>query len=401
MTTELARRIAITIGALLVYRVGTQIPISGVTVDSGFATSRIAQLSIFSLSLIPYLTAAIFVQLTAVVWRRLRAIERSGEVGRRKLARITLILALLLAAFQAFGIGYAMQQMPGLVADPGDWFVPTTIASLVGGVFVLIWLSEQITRYGIGNGLALILSVNIVASLPSEVATILAQLRRGAISGNLVLGNAIIVVVVVVLIVFIERARRNVAVQFAARRIGERTLPPRSAVLPIKINSAGYLLPVTVAPWMISLPLAFAGFIFGAHDGSWVEAISAHPQFGEKAHIVLGSIAVFALAFVYTAFVIDPDHTAESLARLGGVIPGVVSGEATAEYIDRVVSSTTLLGATYLTVISLIPEVSLAYGNTLGYKMGGGAALIVVCTILDIQTQVRELSLTNPGGVRQ
>ncbi len=401
MTTELARRIAITIGALLVYRLGTQIPIPGVTVDSGFATSRIAQLSIFSLSLIPYLTAAIFVQLTAVVWRRPRALERSGEVGRRKLARITLILALLLAAFQAFGIGYAMKQMPGLVADPGDWFVPTAIASLVGGAFVLIWLSEQITRYGIGNGLALILSVNIIASLPSEVATFLAQLRRGAISGNLALGNAIFVVVVVALIVFIERARRNVPVQFAARRIGERTLPSRPAVLPIKINNAGYLLPATVAPWMISLPLALAGFIFGAHDGSWVEAISAHLQFGEKAHIVLGSIAVFALAFVYTAFVIDPDHAAESLARQGGVIPGVESGEATAEYLDRIVSSTTLLGAAYLTVISLIPEVSLAYGNTLGYKMGGGAALIVVCTILDIQTQVRELSLTNPGGVRQ
>lgn len=223
-----------------------------------------------------------------------------------------------------------MQQMPGLVVDPGDWFVLSATASLVGGVFVLIWLSEQITRHGIGNGLALILSVSIVASLPSEVATFLTQLRRGAISGNLVLGNAIFLVVVVALIVCIERARRNVPVQFAARHIGERSLPSRSAVLPIKINSAGYLLPVTVAPWMISLPLALAGFIFGADDGSWVEAINAQRQFGEKAHIVLGSIAVFALAFVYTAFVIDPDHAAESLARQGGVIPGVMPGEATA-----------------------------------------------------------------------
>lgn len=240
-----------------------------------------------------------------------------------------------------------------------------------------------------------------MAPLPSEVATFFTRLRRGAIPGDLVLGNVIFLVVVVALIVFIERARRNVPVLFAAHHFGNRSLPSRSAVLPIKINSAGYLLPVTLAPWIISLPLAFAGFIFGADDGSWVEAINAHLQFGEKAHIVLGSIAVFALAFIYTAFVIDPDHAAESLARQGGVIPGVTPGEATASHLDRVVSLTTVIGASYLTALSLIPEVFLAYGNALAYKMGGGAALIVVCTILDLQTQVREVSLTNPGGVRR
>lgn len=401
MTTEFARRIAITIGALLVYRLGCQIPVAGVATHSGLATDRIALLSIFSLSLVPYLSAAIIVQLVVVVWRRLRALERSGEIGRRKYARITLALTLLLAAFQAFGIAFAMQHMPGLVVvDPGDWFVLTATASLVGGVFFLVWLSEQITRHGIGTGLALILSVGILASLPSEAATLLSQLRRGAISGNLLLGSTIFLVVLVALIVFIECARRNVPVQFVARRIGERTLPSSSAVLPIKINSAGYLLPVTVAPWMISLPLAFAGFIFGA-DAPWLETIEAHLQFGEQAHIVLGSIAVFALAFVYTAFVVDPDHAAESLVRFGGVIPGVMPGEATAIYLDRVASSITVVGAAYLTAISLIPEVFLAYGNGLHYKMGGGAALIVICTILDLQTRVRDVSLTIPGGVRR
>jgi preprotein translocase subunit SecY len=401
MSRELARRIAFTIGALLLFRLGAQIPVAGVAVDAAFAADRIAPLSIFSLSLIPYLTAAILVQLVAMVWRKVRAIERSGEAGRRKLARITLILALLLAALQAFGIASAMRELSGLVVNPGDWFVLSATVSLVGGVLVLIWLSEQITRRGIGNGLALILSVNILASLPSEVESVLTQLRRGAISGNALLGNAIFLIAIVALIVFVELARRNVPVQFAARFVGERSLLSRPTVLPIKMNSAGYLLPVTVAPWAISLPVALAGFIFGADDGSWVEAISAHLQFGEKAHIVLGAIAVFALAFVYTAFVIDPDHAAESLARQGGVIPGVTPGEATASYLDRVVSLTTVIGASYLTVLSLIPEVFLAYGNALVYKMGGGAALIVVCTILDLQTQVREVSLTNPGGVRR
>lgn len=211
MTTELARRIAITIGALLVYRLGCQTPVAGVATHSALVAGRIGPLSIFSLSLIPYLTAAIIVQLVATVWRRLRTLERSGEIGRRKIARITLALTLLLAAFQTFGIAFAMQRMPGLVvADPGDWFVLTATASLVGGVFFLIWLSEQITRRGIGNGLGLILSVGILASISSEAATLLSQLWRGAVSGNLLLGNTIFLVVLVALIVFIECARRNV-----------------------------------------------------------------------------------------------------------------------------------------------------------------------------------------------
>jgi preprotein translocase subunit SecY len=204
----------------------------------------------------------------------------------------------------------------------------------------------------------------------------------------------------VVLIVVVESARRNVPVQFAERRIGERVLPPCAAVVPIKLNSAGYLVPITVGPWLIYLPLTFAGLIFDA-DTPWLNAAYLHLHYGRPAHLIVGSLAVFVLAIVYTAFVIDPDHTAESLARQRGVIPGIAPGEATAEYLDRTVSSTTLLGAAYLTVISMIPEAFLAYGNTLGYKMGGGAALIVVCTILDIQTQVRGLSLTNPGGVRR
>jgi preprotein translocase subunit SecY len=401
MTTELARRIAITIGALLVYRLGTHIPVTGVWTSLGaLPPGAFTRLSIFSLGLIPYLSAAIFIRLVSLVWKRLSAIERSGERGRTRIARYTLCLTLLLTAFQAWGIASAIERIPEIAPDSGSWFVLSTAVSMTGGVFFLIWLSEQITRHGIGNGLALILSAAIIPGLPGELAAILDMVRRGAVSSNLILGHAALWIAMVVLIVVVESARRNVPVQFVERRLGDRVLPSRAAILPIKINSAGYLVPSTVGPWLIYLPLAFAGWIFSA-DTPWLDAVYLHLHFGRSAHLIVGSLTVFVLAIVYTSYVVDPDHAADSLVQQGGVIPGVMPGEATAEYLDRVVSSTMLLGAAYLTVISLIPEVFLAYGNALGYKMGGGAALIVVCTILDIQTQVRELSLTNPGGVRQ
>jgi len=400
MTTELARRIGITIGALLGFLAGRRIPVTGIWTSNGsLPPDAVIRLSVFSLGLIPYLSAAIFIRLLSLVWRRLSAIERSGERGRTRIARYTLLLTLLFTAFQAYGIATAIQRIPEIAADSGGWFVLSTAVSMTGGVFVLIWLSEQITRHGIGNGLALILSLAVIPDLPGELAAILDLVRRGAVSSNLVLGHAALWTAMVVLIVVVESARRNVPIQFAERRLGERVLPSRAAALPIKINSAGYLVPITVGPWLIYLPLALAGWIFSA-DTPWLNAAYLHLHYGRPAHLVVGSIAVFVLAIVYTAFVVDPDYAADSLARQGGVIPGVASGEATAAYLDRVVSSTTLLGAAYLTAISLIPEVFLAYGNGLDYKMGGGAALIVVCTILDIQTQVRDLSLTNPGGVR-
>lgn len=401
MTTEFARRIAITIGALLVYRLGTHIPVTGIWTSNGaLPPGAVARLSIFSLGLIPYLSAAIIIRLLSLVWKRLGSIERSGERGRSRIARYTLLLTLLFTAFQAYGIATAIQRIPEIAADSGGWFVVPAAASMVGGVFFLISLSEQITRHGIGNGLAVILSVAVLADLAREMAAVPELVRRGAVSSDLVLVHAVFWAALVVLIVVVESARRNVPVQFVDRRVGERVLPSRPAVVPIKINSAGYLVPVTVGPWLIYLPLACAGLIFGA-DTPWLEAAYVHLQYGRPAHLVVGSIAVFLLAILYTAFVVDPDHAADSLVRHGGVIPGVLPGETTAAHLDRVVSSTTFLGALYLTAISLIPEVFLAYGNALHYKMGGGAALIVVCTILDLQTQVRDESLTNPGGVRR
>src|SRR6185312_5052660 len=338
MTSELARRIAITIGALLIFRLGSQIPLAGISVQGGLLSSgSVVRVSIFSLNLVPYVSAAILVQLLSVVWGRLAALERAGEAGRRRIARYTLILTLVLAAFQAFAIASALQNISGLVAEPGDWFLLSATASMVGGVFFMVWLSEQITRHGIGNGIALVLSVNILLSLPAEVATAIELLRQGRVSGNLVLFNAALWVVLVVVMVLIEGARRNVQVQYAARQVGKRLFAPRDSVLPIKLNSAGFLIPATLTPWIFYVPLALATYLFGRTP--WLAGAYEHMQFGRPAHVVLG--AVFVLAFIYTAKVLDPELTAETLQKQGGTIPGVEPGEATADHLDRVVSLTT------------------------------------------------------------
>ncbi|MCP3372230.1 preprotein translocase subunit SecY [Bradyrhizobium cajani] len=403
MSRELARRIAFTIGALLLFRLGTQIPFAGMRVPSeSYSAEYAVRLSIFALGILPYLTAAVVVRLASLVWQRLSSLERSGERGRRRISRYTLILTLLFATFQAYGYASAIQTFPALVPDPEEWSVLAATASIVGGVFVLIWLSEQITRHGIGNGLALLLSANILAAIPRDIAGIAYLLEGEQISGSLVLGHAVFWIVLVAVIVFVEGARRHVRVEFAERKVGDRLLPARSATLPIKINSAGFLVPATVAPWILFLPLAGLTYIFGA-DTPWVAAASQQLQLGTLTHVILGAVAVFVLAFIYTAYVVDPEHTAKSLAQRDGTIAGVAPGEATADYLDRVVSLTTVVGAVYLTALQLIPEVFELYGIGLPYSMvvNGGAALVVVCTALDIKAQVRDVSLTNPGGVRR
>jgi preprotein translocase subunit SecY len=398
---ELARRIAFTIGALLIYRFGSHIPVVSLWTPTGpLPEGAILRVSIFSLGIVPYLTAAVIIRLLSMVWGRLNALERSGQAGRSFIARGTLILTLFLAAFQGYGIASALRGTPGLV-DPSDgWFPLAATASMVGGVFLVIWLCEQITRHGIGNGLALVLSINILASLPESIATEITALRQGIVSSDLVLLHVLSWVIAVASMVAVEGARRNVRVEFAERKVGSRLLPPRSSVLPIKLNSAGLLIPVTVAPWFWSLPLAFAVLFFGARE-PWLVAAQRHIAFGEPAHLIIGSLLIFVLVFVYTSYVVDPDHAADRLAKHGGTIPGVAPGEPTADYLDRLVSLTTVVGAIYLTAVSLFPELLVARGAALPYEISGGSALIVVCTILDIRKQVRDLLRINARGGRQ
>jgi preprotein translocase subunit SecY len=397
MNSELARRIVFTLGALLVYRFGTYIPLPGVQVYSQLlGTGRTVPVSIFSLWILPYLTAAILIQLVSMVSSKLGALPRSGEAGRRKIRRYTIGLAVLLTVFQAYGVASGLQSsVPNLINDPDGLFVLSATVTLTGGTVFLVWLSEQITAYGIGNGLAVLLFAGIAVKMPGEIATMLELTRQGAVSGGLALLLAILWTGLVAVIVFVELARRRVPVEFAARKLGDRLIPAQSSHLSFKLNSAG-IIPAFVGPWLYLLPLSVAGVMF-EQNSPWWAAASQWLSLTHPGHMILGSIAIVLVALVYTAFLVDPDHAADSLLKRGGVLPGVMPGGATAEHIDGIVSRTAWAGAVYLAAIFLIPEALLRYFNTPFY-LDGSSALIMVCTVLDLTTQVRGLTLTRPGG---
>jgi preprotein translocase subunit SecY len=398
MKSELARRIVFTLGALLVYRLGTYIPLPGVSRSVGQVVhlSTGTQFSIFSLWILPYLSAAILIQLVSMVSSRLGALPGGGEAGRRKIARYTIGLAVLLTVFQAYGVASSLQGVPNFVSEPGELFLLSTTVTLTGGTVFLIWLSEQITARGIGNGLALILFAGVVAEMPHAVASMVELTRQGALSVERVSLLAILWVALVGVVVFVERARRRVPVEFAARNLGDRLLPAQSAHLSLKLNGAG-LMPTVVAPWLYLLPLTVVGLVLD-RNSPWLTALYGLIPETHMARAILSSVAIILLAFVYTSFVVDPEHAADSLKKQGAAIPGIEPGEPTAEHLDRVVSYATCIGAVYLAAVFLVPELLLSYGQAPFY-LGGASVLVVVCTVLDIETQVRGLTLTGPGGV--
>jgi preprotein translocase subunit SecY len=406
MSPELPRRIAFTLGALLVYRLGTYIPLPGLARASdiftgagrslpGIVISSSNYYSIFALSILPYLSAAILIQLVSMVSSRLGALPRSGEAGRRKISRYTIRLAVFLAAFQAFGVASGLQDIPNFVDEPGGLFVISTTVTLTGGTVFLIWLSEQITVRGIGNGLALILFASVAAEMPHAVASMLEFTRRGSISPGRVTLLAILWVALVGLVVFVELSRRRVPLEFAARKLGDRLLPARPTYLSLKLNSAG-LMPTVVAPWLYLLPLAIVSLVLN-QNSPWLAAIYGLVPQTHMARVIVSAVAIIIFVFIYTSFVVDPEHAADALRKHGAVIPGIEPGEPTAEHLDRIVSLMTCIGALYLGALFLMPELLLAYFQAPFY-LGGTTVLIVVCTVLDIETQVRGQSLTESGG---
>jgi preprotein translocase subunit SecY len=414
MKSELPRRIVFTLGALLIFRLGSYIPLPGVAPNTWeqmfrseaggilgplnmLAGGGIHRVGIFGLGILPYLSAAILIQLVSMVSSKLSGLSRDGEAGRRKIARYTVGLTIFLVGFQAFGIASSLQGIPNLVSAPGGLFVISTTATLTGGTIFLIWLSELITVHGIGNGLAWLVFAGLAARMPRDIATVIELTRREALTVERAWLLAILWVALIGLVVFVELARRRVPLEFAGRKLGDRFVLAQPAHLSLKINNAG-LVPNFVNSWLLFLPLTLAGLVFG-WTSPWMAAAYAQMAPGHLGHAILSSVAIVILAFIYTAFVVDPEHAAASLKKHGGVIPGVEPGEPTAEHLDHVVSYTTCIGAVYLAAVSLIPGLLLVYGEAPFY-LDGTSVLVVVCTVLDIETQVRGQSLTEPGGVR-
>lgn len=402
--SELARRVAFTLGALLLYRLGSTIPLPGIDAEvwgqllrgeSGGGLRLLLQftggthrLAIFALNLTPYISAAVVLQLATIVCRPLRALNRQGGRGRELLRRITLSLTALLAALQAYGIAAGIEGPHGssIVAMPKSMFLLSTVATLTGGALLLAWLSEQITLRGIGNGIALILLAGATTALPEAILAIRELAIRSYVSSNLILTLLVMVVVVTGLVVVMERARRHFQIQYAERQIGDRTLGGVCVNLPIKLNSAG-LIPVILASWLL-WALGAAAHLLGLMGAPSLAKFATLMLTERPVFLTLYAIFIFLGVYVYTAYLLDPEDMASRLRQGGGSIASVAPGESTAVHIDDVLSRITFIGAFYLVLVCLLPELLTSLAKVPIY-FGGRLLLILVCTALDLDAQVR------------
>lgn len=385
MTPELVRRMAFTLGALLVFRLGTYIPLpgfNGAVLRQLLADGGIHRAAIFSLNVLPYLAAAIIVQLAMLASRRLRAVRKRGALGRAIVERWTGYVAVLLAALQGWGLAAGFQSIPGVAADPGGLFVITAAATLTAGTMFLVWLSAQITRFGVGNGLALMLVAGYLTDLPAAIAGTLEVERQGLLSENRLLALGVIVVAAVALVVLIEQGRRHIPVRYAKRQIGAVTLAEHASPFSLKINNAG-VMPVILANWLLAMLLVGGGL--GAPG---LASLASRLGPGRPLYLIFFVLLVVLGVFFYTAFVLDPDESAGSLQQHGGSIAGIEPGEATAAHIDAVVSRITLIGAVYLAVVCVLPTI-LIMSAGVPFVFGGPSLLVVVCTMLDLAGELR------------
>ena len=406
--TELRQRILFVLGAMVVFRVGTHIPIPGVDptavaalfeqtrgsivdIFNMFSGGALERLSIFALGVMPYISASIIVQMMTSVIPQLEALKKEGEAGRRKITQYTRYGTVGLALFQGLGIAIAIegQQAAGgpVVLVPGLGFKITTVATLVTGTMFLVWLGEQISERGIGNGISLLIFASIVAGLPSAVAGTLELARTGAFSPIGVLALFVGAVAVTAFVVFVERGQRRLTVNYAKRQQGRRMLAGQSTHLPLKLNMAGVIPPI-FASSIILFP-ASLGSWFGQSDGmSWLKDIATTLSPGQPIYTMVYAGMIIFFCFFYTALVFNPREIADNLKKSGAFVPGIRPGAQTAGYIDKVVSRLTFAGAAYLTVVCLIPEFLIVKWNVPFY-FGGTSLLIIVVVMMDMMSQVQ------------
>ncbi|MBX9840558.1 MAG: preprotein translocase subunit SecY [Xanthobacteraceae bacterium] len=401
---ELKKRIWFTLGALLVYRFGTYIPLPGIdptawdqifrTQAGGilgmfnmFAGGGIHRMAIFALNIMPYISASIIIQLMTTVSPTLEQLKKEGEQGRKVINQYTRYLTVVLAAFQSYGIAIGLEGAGNVVSDPGMFFRISTAITLTGGTMFLMWLGEQITARGIGNGISLIIMAGIVAELPSAIAGMLELGRQGALSTGLILVVIVMAVVVIAFIVFMERAQRRLLIQYPKRQVGNRMFEGQSSHLPLKLNTSGVIPPI-FASSLLLLPTTIAQFNSQGGGPEWWQTIVTQLSHGRPMFLILYIALIVFFAFFYTAIVFNPTETADNLKKHGGFIPGIRPGERTAEYIDYVLSRITVVGAAYLAIVCLIPEMLIAYA-AVPFYFGGTSLLIVVSVTMDTVAQIQ------------
>jgi preprotein translocase subunit SecY len=402
--SELKSRLWFVLGALVIFRLGAHIPVPGIdpsvlkqlfdSQNNGvlgmfnmFSGGALERFTVFALGIMPYISASIIMQLASVVSPKLEALKKEGEAGRRTITKYTRYGTVILATFQALGIAIALEGQAGLVLDPGMAFRLIAVVTLVSGTMFLMWLGEQITERGIGNGISIIIFAGIVAGLPSAIGGTLELARTGAFSIPLVMFLFVAVLLVTALVVFVERGQRKITVNYAKRQVGNKVYGGQTTHLPLKLNMAGVIPPI-FASSIILFPATLAGWFGSSEKLYWLKDISNVLSPGQPIYILFFAAAIMFFCFFYTALVFNPKETAENLKKSGAFVPGIRPGEQTAKYIDKIMGRLTLIGAIYITLVCLLPEFLRLKFNTPFY-FGGTSLLIIVVVTMDFMTQVQ------------
>ncbi|NMF96543.2 preprotein translocase subunit SecY [Aromatoleum toluolicum] len=392
------------VGALIVYRIGAHIPVPGIDpsrlaelfqsqsggilgVFNLFSGGALSRFTIFALGIMPYISASIIMQLMTVAVPSLEALKKEGEAGRRKITQYTRAGTLVLALAQSLGIAIALEGQAGLVLDPGLTFRFVTVATLVTGTMFLMWLGEQITERGLGNGISLIIFAGIAAGLPSSIAGLFELVRTGAMHPFTALLICVLVVLVTAFVVFVERGQRKILVNYAKRQVGNKVYGGQSSHLPLKLNMAGVIPPI-FASSIILFPATLGQWFGSSESMIWLRDLSAKLAPGQPVYVMLYAVAIVFFCFFYTALVFNARETADNLKKSGAFVPGIRPGDQTARYIDKILTRLTLVGAVYITLVCLLPEFLILKWNVPFY-FGGTSLLIIVVVTMDFMAQVQ------------
>ncbi|NVN01711.1 MULTISPECIES: preprotein translocase subunit SecY [Asaia] len=407
--TELKKRIWFTLGALIIYRLGTYIPVPGVDAtvlgqllqqNQGgiigmfdmFSGGSLGRMAVFALNIMPYISASIIVQLLSTALPSLEALKKEGEQGRKKLNAYTRYLTVLIALFQAYGLAVGLEHMATrtgtlAVVSPGPLFILSSVITLVGGTMFLMWLGEQITSRGVGNGISLIIFAGIVANLPHALSSLFQLGYTGALSPFFVLLFLVLAGATIAFIVFMEQAQRRVVIQYPKRQVGSRMFGGDSSHMPLKVNTAGVIPPI-FASSVLLIPVTISGFMNGKNVPGWVNTLGQEFGQGQPLYMVFYAVMILFFSYFYAAVTFNPEETAENLRKQGGFVPGIRPGSNTARYFDRILSRLTTIGALYLVAVCLLPQILISRYNVPFY-FGGTSLIIIVSVTIDTMTQVQ------------